>query len=76
MTMQSNFRTYLEPQDLEAIRKLARNLDMTLTGGQLAGEGSPRQVMIALAEAVRRHGVRNVAAALKPLFAADEAEAG
>ena len=68
MTMPSNFRTYLTPEDLEALRKLSKHLHMTLQSGQLQGEGSPRQLLIALAAAVQRDGVKRVAAAIAPII--------
>ena len=76
MLPNTNFRTYLEPADLEALRRLARHLDMTLTTGQLTGQGSPRRLLIALAQATRAQGVKRVAAELRPLLALTEAEAG
>ena len=66
--MKNNFRAYFEPQDLEALRKLAEQLDFTLANGHRQGDSSPRQLMIALAHAVQKQGVKRAAEAIAPLL--------
>lgn len=69
MANKPNFTAQLEPAQLEDLRRLAKHLDLTLVSGQRTGDGSPRQLMIELAEAVKRNGVENVAAALSGVIA-------
>ena len=63
-----NFSTRFEPDDLDNLCKLAKHLDLTLVAGQHHGDGSPRQLMIELAHAVKREGVNNVAACLRNII--------
>jgi len=66
-----NFTAQLDPARLDDLRRLARALDLTLSTGPRAGEGSPRQLLDALANAVKRHGIRRVAGALRDLLRDD-----
>jgi len=63
-----NFTAQIDPTRLDDLRRLAKQLDLTLSTGPRAGEGSPRQLLDALAEAVKRHGVRRVAGTLRTVI--------
>ncbi len=46
-----NLAVELTPEQLEQIRDLAASLGLVSIGGKRAGDGSPRQLLIALAKA-------------------------
>jgi len=75
MAHHPNFSAQLTEKELDNLRRLAKQLGFVLYAGQQAGQGSTRQIMIALSQAVDTHGVRHVAATLRPLFTQDEATA-
>lgn len=70
-----NFSAEFTSKQLENVRKVARQLDLVIPSGQRAGDGSPRQLMILIANAVEVQGVRKVAAALRDLLPDTEAKA-
>jgi hypothetical protein len=68
MPNKPNLSVELAPAELEAVRKLAAQLDLTIAAGQRAGDGSPRQLLQALAGSVKRHGLKRTAEAIQALL--------
>lgn len=74
MAHTANFTAQLDPSQLDALRQLAKHLGFVLPTGHLTGRGSPRRIMVMLAEAVKANGVKRVAATLRDLLPDTEAK--
>lgn len=64
-----NLSVQLDPAELDALRELAKRLGLTTTGGTRTGEGSPRQLLMALATAAQR-SQKQTAATLRSIIEA------
>ena len=63
-----NLSIELTPDDLKRVRELAKRLNLLVIGGSHSREGSPRQLLIALAKAVEAEGVKHVAAVISEVI--------
>lgn len=71
MSDKTAIRVELTQKQLEDLRGLASHLGYTLIAGQRAGEGSVRQMLAALGDAVEMYGAQSIAEALRALLPKD-----